>query len=121
VLPTKVGDIAMPNGGAGRNAVPIYAAPNQAVTSHFITQMPIRTSALRTLGGYFNAVSAEMFADELAAMAGRDPSLPPRQRQGPAPGAVLKRAVRCRAGPASGGQAAHRAGDGRHRRGALAL
>ena len=35
--------------------------------------MPIRTSALRTLGGYFNAVSAEMFIDELAAMSGRDP------------------------------------------------
>jgi CO/xanthine dehydrogenase Mo-binding subunit len=35
--------------------------------------MPIRTSALRTLGGYFNVVSAEMFVDELAAMSGRDP------------------------------------------------
>src|SRR5258705_3577973 len=35
--------------------------------------MPIRASALRTLGGYFNVVSAEMFVDELAAMSGRDP------------------------------------------------
>ncbi len=35
--------------------------------------MPIRTSALRTLGGFFNAVSAEMFIDELAAQARLDP------------------------------------------------
>ena len=73
VPPSKVEDNPMPAGGAARNAIPIYAAANQTVTSHFLADMPIRTSALRTLGGYFNAVSAEMFIDELAALSGRDP------------------------------------------------
>jgi CO/xanthine dehydrogenase Mo-binding subunit len=73
VLPSKATDIPLPNGGAARNAVPIYAAANQTVTSHFLSAIPIRTSALRTLGGYFNVVSAEMFVDELASIAGRDP------------------------------------------------
>src|SRR5262245_6908904 len=57
VAPSKPAEIPLPTGGAGRNAVPIYAAPNQAVTLHFLRTMPIRTSALRTLGGFFNAVS----------------------------------------------------------------
>ena len=73
VLPTKPVDGPLPAGASARNAVPIYAALNQTVTSHYLAAMPIRTSALRTLGGYFNVVSAEMFADELAAMSGRDP------------------------------------------------
>jgi len=73
VAPSKAAEIPLPTGGAARNAVPIYAVPNQAVTLHFLPTMPIRTSALRTLGGYFNAVSSEMFIDELAAMSGRDP------------------------------------------------
>ena len=68
VLASRVQDLPLPTGGAARNAVPIYAAANQTVTSHFLADMPIRTSALRTLGGYFNAVSAEMFVDELAAL-----------------------------------------------------
>jgi nicotinate dehydrogenase subunit B len=71
--PSKWVDNPMPNGGAARNAIPIYRAANQTVTSHFLANPPIRTSALRTLGGYFNAVSAEMFIDELAAMSGREP------------------------------------------------
>ncbi|MBI3375668.1 MAG: xanthine dehydrogenase family protein molybdopterin-binding subunit [Betaproteobacteria bacterium] len=70
---SKPRDGALPNGAAGRNAVPIYAAASQRVTTHFLAEMPIRTSALRTLGGFFNAVSAEMFLDELAAMSGHDP------------------------------------------------
>lgn len=71
--PSKPVDGALPNGAAGRNAVPVYAAARQRVTTHFLPDMPVRTSALRTLGGYFNALSAEMFVDELAAMSGRDP------------------------------------------------
>jgi CO/xanthine dehydrogenase Mo-binding subunit len=73
ILPSKFVDNPMPAGGAARNAIPIYASANQTVTSHFLADMPIRTSALRTLGGYFNAVSAEMFVDELAALSRRDP------------------------------------------------
>ena len=56
--------------------------------------MPIRTSALRTLGGYFNAVSAEMFIDELAAMSGRDPvAFRLANVKDPRLDAVLKKAV----------------------------
>ncbi len=71
--PSKATDGGLPNGASARNAVPIYTAANQRVTTHYHQVMPIRTSALRTLGGFFNAVSAEMFLDELATMAGRDP------------------------------------------------
>ena len=71
--PSKAVDGSLPNGASGRNAVPIYTASSQRVTTHYHSEAPIRTSALRTLGGFFNAVSAEMFLDELAAMAGIDP------------------------------------------------
>ena len=36
-------------------------------------EMPLRTSALRTLGGYANVFAIESFMDELAAAAGADP------------------------------------------------
>ncbi len=91
---SKALDGALPNGAAGRNAVPIYAAANQRVTTHYHTEMPIRTSALRTLGGFFNAVSAEMFIDELAAMAKLDPvSFRLRNVKDERLVAVLKKAV----------------------------
>jgi nicotinate dehydrogenase subunit B len=71
--PAEPVDGPLPAGASARNAVPIYAAANQTVTTHFHAKMPIRTSALRTLGGYFNTLAAEMFMDELAARVGRDP------------------------------------------------
>jgi nicotinate dehydrogenase subunit B len=71
--PVKPVDTPLPNGASARNAVPVYNAANQRVTTHYHMDAPIRTSALRTLGGYFNAVSADMFLDELAAKAGIDP------------------------------------------------
>jgi CO/xanthine dehydrogenase Mo-binding subunit len=87
-------DGALPNGAAARNAVPIYAVPGQKVTTHFHQAMPIRTSALRTLGGYFNVVAAEMFMDECAALAGADPvSYRLRHLRDPRLVAVLRRAV----------------------------
>jgi nicotinate dehydrogenase subunit B len=42
-------------------------------THHLIMDMPVRTSALRTLGGYANVFAIESFMDELAAAAGIDP------------------------------------------------
>jgi CO/xanthine dehydrogenase Mo-binding subunit len=87
-------DGPLPNGAAGRNAVPIYAVPGQRVTTHFHTAMPVRTSALRTLGGYFNAVAADMFLDECAALAGMDPvAYRLRHLRDPRLVAVLRRAV----------------------------
>jgi CO/xanthine dehydrogenase Mo-binding subunit len=66
-------DIAMPAGGAGRNSIPLYDFPNQRVVDHFIEAMPLRTSALRSLGGYANVFALESFMDELAGAADADP------------------------------------------------
>jgi nicotinate dehydrogenase subunit B len=60
-------------GGTGRNAVPGYDFPAYRVTNHLLTEMPLRTSALRALGAFVNVFAAESFMDELAAAAGRDP------------------------------------------------
>jgi len=62
-----------PAGGGDRNAIPIYDFPNQKVVHHFVQDMPIRVSALRTLGAYANVFALESFMDELAAAAGADP------------------------------------------------
>ena len=65
--------IPQPAGGGDRNAVPLYDFPNQKIVHHFIPQMPIRVSALRTLGGYANVFAMESFMDEMAALAKADP------------------------------------------------
>jgi CO/xanthine dehydrogenase Mo-binding subunit len=62
-----------PAGGGDRNAIPLYEFPNQKVVHHFIQDMPIRVSALRTLGAYANVFASESFMDELARVAGADP------------------------------------------------
>jgi nicotinate dehydrogenase subunit B len=65
--------IPLPEGGGDRNAIPIYTFPNAHVVHHFIPDMPIRISALRSLGAYHNVFSIESFIDELASLAGADP------------------------------------------------
>jgi CO/xanthine dehydrogenase Mo-binding subunit len=40
---------------------------------HFIPEMPLRVSAMRSLGAYHNVYSIESFMDELAGLAGVDP------------------------------------------------
>ena len=65
--------IPQPAGGEDRNAVPIYDFPNQKVVRHLIQEMPLRTSALRALGGCGNVFALESFMDELAVAAGADP------------------------------------------------
>ncbi|MGA7488382.1 MAG: molybdopterin cofactor-binding domain-containing protein [Xanthobacteraceae bacterium] len=62
-----------PAGGGDRNAIPLYDFPSQRVIHHFVQDMPIRVSALRTLGAYANVFALESFMDELAAAAGADP------------------------------------------------
>ena len=65
--------IPMPEGGGDRNSNPIYALPNARVVSHFIPDMPLRISALRSLGAYLNVFAIESFMDELAEEARADP------------------------------------------------
>lgn len=62
------------NGGGGdRNSVPLYDFPSWQIESHRLLTMPIRTSALRTLGGQGNVFAIESFLDEIAAERGEDP------------------------------------------------
>jgi nicotinate dehydrogenase subunit B len=65
--------IPLPEGGGDRNAIPIYKFPNVHVVHHFIPAMPLRISAMRSLGAYHNVFSIESFMDELAVAAGADP------------------------------------------------
>jgi CO/xanthine dehydrogenase Mo-binding subunit len=65
--------LPLPEGGGDRNAIPIYTFPNAHVVHHFISAMPLRISAMRSLGAYHNVFSIESFMDELAVAAGADP------------------------------------------------
>ena len=61
------------NGGIHRNATPPYAFPEMRIVKHLVHDLPLRVSALRTLGAYANVFAAESFMDELAQRAGADP------------------------------------------------
>lgn len=61
------------HGGIHRNATPPYAFPETRIVKHLVHDLPLRVSALRTLGAYANVFAAESFLDELAHAAGADP------------------------------------------------
>jgi CO/xanthine dehydrogenase Mo-binding subunit len=66
-------DLPVAMGGGGqRNSVALYDFPQQ-VDYHFIPNMPLRTSSLRTLGAFGNVFAIESFMDELAQTACIDP------------------------------------------------
>jgi nicotinate dehydrogenase subunit B len=66
-------DLPMAMGGGGhRNSVALYAI-EQDVQYHFVPDMPLRTSSLRTLGAFGNTFAIESFMDELALAAAMDP------------------------------------------------
>ena len=72
--PPEPVDVPDAGGGGGtRNSATLYDLPRQRVVHHLVTQMPVRTSSLRTLGGFANVFAAESFMDELADAAGEDP------------------------------------------------
>jgi nicotinate dehydrogenase subunit B len=60
-------------GGLARNSPAPYDFPNERVVAHRVEEMPLRVSALRSLGAYANVFALESFMDELAAAAGADP------------------------------------------------
>jgi CO/xanthine dehydrogenase Mo-binding subunit len=66
-------NMPLPAGAADRNAIPLYDFPNQRITNHYVREMPLRTSALRSLGAYANVFAIESFMDELALAARADP------------------------------------------------
>ena len=65
--------LPLPEGGGHRNAAPIYTIPDTRVIFDFVPAMPLRVSALRSLGAYMNIFSIESFIDELAQAAQADP------------------------------------------------
>jgi CO/xanthine dehydrogenase Mo-binding subunit len=71
VPPAK--DVPQPTGGADRNSIPLYDFPSQEITYNFIAEMPLRVSALRSLGAFANVFAIESFMDELAAAVDADP------------------------------------------------
>jgi nicotinate dehydrogenase subunit B len=60
-------------GGADRNSVPLYRFPSVRIESHRLLTMPVRVSALRTLGAQGNVFAIESFIDEICAEHGQDP------------------------------------------------
>jgi CO/xanthine dehydrogenase Mo-binding subunit len=65
--------LAQPEGGGDRNAIPLYTIANCKVISHFLPDMPLRGSSMRSLGGYLNVLSIESVIDELAVRSDQDP------------------------------------------------
>ncbi|MFO1111738.1 MAG: molybdopterin cofactor-binding domain-containing protein [Bradyrhizobium sp.] len=62
------------NGGGGdRNSIPLYGLPSWVIESHRLKTMPVRTSALRTLGAQGNVFAIESMLDEVAFARAEDP------------------------------------------------
>ena len=62
--------------GLHRNIAPYYIFPNVRAVKHLVHKLPLRTSALRCLGGYANVFAQESFIDELAVQIDVDPVVP---------------------------------------------
>jgi CO/xanthine dehydrogenase Mo-binding subunit len=63
----------LPAGGADRNAFPLYDVPARRIVNHRLLSMPLRASALRSLGAFANVFAIESFVDELARARDEDP------------------------------------------------
>jgi len=59
--------------GGDRNSIPLYRLASRRILYHELAQGPLRSSALRSLGGHLNIFAIESFMDELASAAGADP------------------------------------------------
>ena len=85
---------ALPAGGADRNCIPLYDFPDLLVVNNYVKEMPLRSSSLRSLGGFGNVFAIESFMDECAAAAGADPvELRLRHLKDPRGRAVLEKAA----------------------------
>jgi CO/xanthine dehydrogenase Mo-binding subunit len=88
-------NVPLPAGAADRNAIPLYDFPNQRIVNHYVREMPVRTSALRSLGAYANVFAIESFMDELALAARVDPvAFRLRHLKDPRARAVIEAAAR---------------------------
>ena len=59
--------------GIHRNLDPIYNFPELRMVKNLVHNLPLRTSALRTLGAFANVTASESFMDDLADEAELDP------------------------------------------------
>lgn len=59
--------------GTGRNAIPGYEVGDVRAVAHRALQMPIRASAMRSLGAHMNVFAIESHLDDLAGIHGIDP------------------------------------------------
>ena len=59
--------------GLHRNADPLYDFSEKHIVKNLVPDMPMRVSALRSLGGFANVFAIESFIHELAAACGDDP------------------------------------------------
>ena len=59
--------------GLHRNLDPLYEFENKRLVKNLVKGLPLRTSALRTLGAFANIFAIESFIDELAERANIDP------------------------------------------------
>jgi CO/xanthine dehydrogenase Mo-binding subunit len=73
-LPPFVPEPALsgPMAGIHRGAFPYYEIPRPRVVKHLVHDLPLRTSALRTLGSMLNVAAIEIMMDQLAEAAGED-------------------------------------------------
>ena len=71
-IPLAINTPLETGGGAQRNAVPGYDLPAFAIRNHRLLTMPIRTSALRSLGAFLNVYAIESLVDEIAAARNED-------------------------------------------------
>jgi CO/xanthine dehydrogenase Mo-binding subunit len=60
-------------GGSERNAIPAYRFNAMRIVNHRVRNMPLRTSALRSLGAFGNVFALESAIDDLAELAHQDP------------------------------------------------
>jgi nicotinate dehydrogenase subunit B len=90
----EVRDVPLAYGGGGdRNALPLYAIETVRVTKRLASDLPFRTSALRSLGAHLNIVAIESMMDEAAAAASQDPvQFRLNHLDDPRAGAVIERA-----------------------------
>lgn len=72
-MPAAINPPLAAGGGAQRNAIPGYRMPGLRIGLHRVTEMPLRTSALRGLGALINVWAIESVMEELAEAAGEDP------------------------------------------------
>lgn len=61
------------HGGIHRNIDPLYDFPEKRLIKNMVFEMPMRTSALRALGGFGNVFAIESMMDMLAEEAGAEP------------------------------------------------